>query len=229
MAMIRSARFALLGAASLNFIQLDMMRAAENGVAPFPTGNHLQLVRAFHTTNEGLPVGEIKAVTVTRDGAVLAVAGRTLARLTDNRWTEESAPAGVMALFAPDNGPEVLAGETNGVWSRTQGVWRIEAGSPADVIAFAAEPDGTPWALAPSGVWRRADGWKRIHTIRNDVESPRSLLPTGPRDVLLAAQSGLFGLMGKREYWLDFEVRPGGLLSANTRALARFGGDHFFF
>ena len=33
--------------------------------------------------------------------------------------------------------------------------------------------------------------------------------------------------MGKREYWLDFEVKPGGLLSANARALARFGQDHF--
>ncbi|MSU59343.1 MAG: hypothetical protein EXS35_14430 [Pedosphaera sp.] len=227
MALIRTARFTLLVAAALSFIQVSGVRAAENGAAPFPTGNHLQWVRAFHATNEGLLTPDIRAVTVTRDGAVLAVAGRTLARLTDNRWTEESAPPGVTALFAPINGPEALAGGTNGVWSRTQGEWRLEAGSPAKVIAFAAEPDGTPWALAPSGVWRRADGWKRIHTIRGDVESPRSLLPTGPRDVMLAAESGLFGLMGKRKYWLDFEVRPGGLLSANTRALARFGRDHF--
>src|SRR2546426_9230484 len=43
---------------------------------PYLTGTHQQLVRRFFTTAEGLPADNIRAVTVTRDGLVLAAAGK---------------------------------------------------------------------------------------------------------------------------------------------------------
>ncbi len=202
--------------------------AEDTSRAPFPTGTHRQLVREFYTTADGLPALDVRAVTVTRSGTVLAACGSDLSRLDGEHWVKETGPAGVTALFAPTQGPEALAGAANGVWTFANNSWQQEMGSPEGVITFAAEPDGTPWALAPSGVWRRAEGWKRVHTVEDDqMFGPRDLLPTGPDDVLVASETGLYGLMGKRKYWLAFEIRPGGLLSANTRAVERFDRDHF--
>ncbi|MCI0332780.1 MAG: hypothetical protein L0228_06115 [Planctomycetes bacterium] len=203
--------------------------AAENASRPaFPTGTHLQLVRTFYDTADGLPSQDIRAVTVTRSGAVFVADGYDVARLDGERWVKETGPADVAALFAPTQGPEALAGATNGVWGFANHSWEHEAGSPEGAIAFAAEPDGTPWALAPSGVWRRANGWTRVHTVEDDqMFGPRDLLPTGPDDVLVASETGLYGLMGKRKYWLAFEIRPGGFLSASTQAVERLDRDHF--
>src|SRR5437870_306083 len=122
---------------------------------PFPTGSHLQLVRRFFTIADGLPANDILAVTATREGAALAATGKGLVRLEGERWLKQTGPAEVHALFAPAQGPSALAGGTNGVWALTNGQWQMEEGSPAGVIAFAAEPEGVPWALALSGVWRR--------------------------------------------------------------------------
>lgn len=202
--------------------------AQDDSRPPFPTGTHLQLVRAFYTTADGLPDQDVRAVTATRSGAVLAACENGLSRLDGKRWVNVTGPSGVTALFAPTQGPDALAGATNGVWAFANNSWQQEPDSPEAVIAFAAEPDGTPWALAPSGVWRRAIGWKRVHTIEDDqMFGVRDLLPTGPDDVLVASRTGLYGLMGKRKYWLAFEIRPGGLLSADTRAVAHLDGDHF--
>jgi ligand-binding sensor domain-containing protein len=177
---------------------------------------------------DGLPAEEIRAVAVTRGGIVLAAAGTEVGRLESERWLKQTGPAEVTALFAPAKGPNALAGATNGVWALNSGQWQIETGSPASVIAFAAEPDGTPWALAPNGVWRRGDTWKLIHDVDDDqMKKPRSLLPNGPGDAFVASATGLYGLMGKRKYWLDLEVRPGELLSTDTRALARLDEHHF--
>ena len=196
--------------------------------APGPAGEHLQLVRTFFTTADGLPADDIRAVAVTRGETVLVADGKTVARKDGDRWTREAGPMGVSALFAPAKGPQALAGATNGVWVFTSEGWRLEEKSPAGVLAFADEPDGTPWALAPSGVWRRVNGWTQIHGIEDDVMmGARGLLPSGPEDVLIAAETGLFGLMGKRKYWLDHEIRSGGLLSGNVRALGRLNADHF--
>ena len=195
---------------------------------PYPTGSHLQLVRSFFTTAQGLPSDDIRAVSVARDGIVLAAAGNGLARLEGERWPRQTGPSGVSALFAPMQGPTALAGATNGIWALNNGQWQLEDGSPSGVIAFAAEPDGIPWALAPSGVWRRDKAWKRVHTIEDDVMAqPRHLLPQGSNEVLIAADTGLFALAGKRRYWLKLEVRPGGLLSSRARALAWLDRDHF--
>ena len=100
-----------------------------------------------------------------------------------------------------------------------EGKWSKEAGGPEGVITFAAEPDGTPWALAPSGVWRRSPGWNRVHIVEDDLMfDVRDLLPRGPDDALIASRTGLFGMRGKRKYWLPFEFRSGGLMSADMRA-----------
>jgi hypothetical protein len=196
-------------------------------VPPYPTGTHLQLVRKFFPINDGLAADDVRAVTVTRDGLVLAAAGTNLLRLQDERWTIQKGPSDVTALFAPLDGPIALAGTTNGVWAFIDGEWRLEANAPNRVIAFAAEPSGILWTLAHSGAWRRENSWKLIHTIDNDIVQPHSLLPHGAEDVLLSSESGLFGLMGKRRYWLPLEVRPGGLLSSRTRGLAWLDSDHF--
>lgn len=194
------------------------------GRAAFQTGSHLQLVRRL----EGLPArNEIRAVAVTRDGRVLAADGNRLILMVKDRAEFQNGPAYVKALFGPKEGPEALAGASNGVWTLSGGEWRVEEGSPAGVSVFAAEPSGIPWALAPSGVWRRTERWERVHTLDEDIVEPHALLPRGPDDALLAAESGLFGLMGKRRYWLSLEVRPGGLLSARTRGLAWLDGEHF--
>jgi len=196
--------------------------------APFPTGSHLQLVREFYTTADGLEGDDIRAVTVTRGGLVFAASGGALARLDGERWTKQTGPVEVTALFAPAQGPDALAGATNGVWAFAGGQWQLQPGSPARAIAFAAEPDGTPWVMAPSGVFRWTNGWKFIHVVDDDdMAEPRSLLPAGPQDVLVAAETGLFGMMGKRRYWLSLEVRPGGLMSRRTRALAWLDRTHF--
>jgi len=199
----------------------------EPGTA-FPTATHQQLVRTFYTTADGLPADEVRAVAVTHDGVTLAAAGDAVVRLDNGRWVKETGPTAVTALFTPAKGVELFAGAANGVWSFSKGSWQREEGSPDRVIGFAAEPDGTPWALAPSGVWRRDDTWKLIHVVTDDaMKDPRSLLPTGPEDAFVASATGLYGLMGKRKYWLDLEVRPGELLSAGTRALARLDYQHF--
>jgi hypothetical protein len=196
--------------------------------APYPTGSHLQLVRQFYTTADGLPGDDIRAVTVTRAGLAMAAGGSAVARLSGERWTKETGPGEVTALFAPARGPEALAGASNGVWAFSEGQWQLQPGGPAHAIAFAAEPDGTPWVLAPSGVFRWTNGWKFIHVVDDDdMAEPHSLLPAGPQAVLVAAETGLFGLMGKRRYWLSLEVRPGGLISRRTRALAWLDSTHF--
>jgi hypothetical protein len=38
---------------------------------PFPTGSHLQLVREFYSTADGLTGDDIRAIAVARDGSVL--------------------------------------------------------------------------------------------------------------------------------------------------------------
>jgi hypothetical protein len=195
---------------------------------PYATGTHLQLVRQFYTTGDGLPADEIRAVTVTRDARVFAATPKGLVGLDAGRWGNQSGPSGVAALFAPGAGPEALAGGTNGIWSLNGRDWTAEPGSPADVIAFSAEPNGTPWALGRGGVWRRDKTWRRIHILDEDIAEPRSLLPRTADDALLASESGLFGLMGKRRYWLPLEVRPGGLLSPHVRGLAWLNENHFF-
>src|SRR5438093_1517626 len=200
----------------------------EAASSAYPTGTHRQLVRKFYTAADGLPADDIRAVAVARNGLVLVSCSNSLGRLDGERWRQETGPAGVSALFAPLRGPEALAGASNGVWSLSQDRWQKEEGSPAGAIAFAAEPDGTPWVLAPSGVWRRTDRWTRVHdTADDEMDRARSLLPLGPDDVLIASRTGLFGLMGKRKYWLSLEVRPGGLLSRDTRAVTRQDRDHF--
>jgi hypothetical protein len=194
---------------------------------PFPTGTHPQLVRKFHTMADGLPADEVRAVAATRDGAVFAASAKGLARLHGERWVPEAGPSNVTALFALPQEVAALAGAGDGVWALTQGEWRKEEGSPAGVIAFAAEPAGVCWALARGGVWRREPAWRQVHRIdEDDMVAPKSLLAFGPEEAFVASESGLFGLMGKRKYWLSLEVRPGGLLSHNTRALARLGDGH---
>src|SRR5207244_13218819 len=87
---------------------------------PYPTGSHLQLVRSFFTSSNGLPADDVQAVTVTRDGIVLAAAGDALARLEGERWSKQNGPSGVSALFAPIQGPNALAGASNGIWALNQ-------------------------------------------------------------------------------------------------------------
>jgi len=211
-------------------IATTLVWSAQNATAPapFPTGSHRQLVRDFYTTADGLSADDIRAVAVTRDGIVFAASGSGVARLNGDRWNKEAGPAEVKALLAPAQGPEALAGGTNGVWAFANGQWQLQPGSPARAIAFAAAPDGTPWVLAPGGVFRWTNGWKFIHVVDdNDMSEPHSLLPAGPEDVLVASETGLFGMMGKRRYWLSLEVRPGGLMSRHTRALAWLDRTHF--
>jgi hypothetical protein len=212
-------------------VQATELRGSEaepSPPVPYPTGSHLQLVRRFFTTAEGLPADEVRAVAVTRDGAVLAAAGKELALLQSERWVKQKGPSEISALHAPTEGASALAGASNGVWALNNGQWQIEEGGPANVIAFAAEPGGIPWALAPSGVWRREKTWKRIHTVDDDVlAEPHSLLPAGSNEVLVAAETGLFALAGKRRYWLKLEVSPGTLLSSRARGVAWLDRDHF--
>jgi hypothetical protein len=59
------------------------------------------------------------------------------------------------------------------------------------------------------------------------MKQPHGFLPRGSNDVLIAAETGLFALVGKRAYWLGLEVRPGGLLSSRIRSIARLDAAHF--
>ena len=196
--------------------------------APYPTGTYLQRFRRFFTITDGLPANEIRAVIVSRGRSVIVAAANRVAQLEGDRWREQPGISNVNALFAPSQGPDAFAGASNGVWALTDGQWRLEERSPTEVIAFAAEPSGVPWALATSGVWRRENGWTLINKVADDAMfQPYSLLPRGSNDVLVAAETGLFGLVGKRPYWLPLEVRPGGLLSSHTRSIARLDQDHF--
>src|SRR5262249_49506577 len=135
------------------------------GALPYLTGSHLQLARRFFTAADGLPGDGIRAVAVTRDGIVLAANDQGGARLQGQRWVRETGPPGAGAMFAPAQGPSALAGASNGIWGLNDGKWQLEAENPANVISFSADPDGVPWALAPSGVGRRDRGWLKIHTI----------------------------------------------------------------
>jgi hypothetical protein len=185
-------------------------------------------VRRFFSAADGLPGDDIRAVVAARDGSVVAASANGVAKLDGGHWVKQAGLSEVKALFAPAQGPSVLGGGSNGVWALNNEQWEMERASPADVSAFAAEPDGVPWALAPSGVWRREKEWRRVHTIEDDVlAGPRDLLPGGSNEVWVAADTGLFALAGKRRYWLKLEVRPGGLLSSQTRALAWLDRDHF--
>lgn len=203
-------------------------RAADAPV-PFPTGTHSQLVRKFFGTSEGLPNDDVRAVTVTRDGIVfVGPTGGGVVRVEGERCVKQVGPVAVTALFAPAQGAMALAGATNGVWSFETDKWQLEAGSPPGVTAFSAEPNGVPWALSPSGVWRRDGSWKLVNSVEDDdMAGLRSLLPMGSNQVLIASDTGLFALAGKRPYWLPLEVRHGGLLSAHTRGLAWLDRDHF--
>ena len=206
------------------------VKADENAPIPFPTGAHAQLVRKFYTTADGLPGDEIRAVALTRDGAVLVSAGNGMARLDGGRFEVQTGPANVRALFVPGAGPEALAGAVDGVWALAGGKWSLEERSPARVIAFAAEPGGVVWALAPGGVFRRAAGWTLIPYGRGRchgaaMQPLAAEFQPGPHRGL---ETGLFSLAGKRLYWLDLEVRPGGLLSHHTRAVAPLDENHFF-
>jgi hypothetical protein len=196
--------------------------------APFVTGSHLQLVRRFYTTADGLPADEIRAVAVTREGVVLAVGKDRVARLEGDRWLQQAELSGISSLFAPRVGPSALAGGTNGVWLLNDGNWQLDPGGPANVIAFSDEPSGIAWAMGPSGVWRRDKGWTLINKVEDDAMfQPYSLLPRSSNEVLIASETGLFGLAGKRLYWLPFEVHSEGLPSSHARAVARLDEDHF--
>src|SRR2546430_2877183 len=135
----------------------------ESKSLPYPTGSYLQRVRKFFTSADGLPGDDIQALTVTREGVAFAAASNQLARLQGERWNLESAPADVTALFASRQGPNALAGSTNGVWWLDHNTWNLEEHSPEGVISFAAEPDGVVWAMAPTGLWRRETKWTLIN------------------------------------------------------------------
>src|SRR6476659_290230 len=78
--------------------------AEDSSHPPFPTGNHLQLVRTFYTTADGLPGNGVRAVTATRNGAVLVACENGLSRLDGKRWVAKAGPVGVTAFFAPKHG-----------------------------------------------------------------------------------------------------------------------------
>ncbi len=224
-----STRFRRAVILGLFVFQAEQPQSAEiaGAAPPFITGAHRQRVRRFFTSADGLPADEVRAVTVTREGLVLVAAGKSLAQWEGDRWVSKGGPSESHALFSPIQGPSALAGGAKVVWALNNGEWSPEEGSPSEVMSFASEPDGTAWALAPSGVWRRQNGWKLIHTIEDDVMAePHSFLPGGS-NILIAAETGLFAAAGKRQYWLKLEVRPGGLLSTRTRSLAWIDADHF--
>lgn len=227
---IRLANFLKIAFVVLSFSRSsDAASLANTDIDPVPyqSGHYRQLVRKFYTSADGLSTNSIVAVAAARNGAVFATSGGSLARLQNDRWQIEEGPTGVSAIFGPAAGPLVLSAGTNGIWALSNEGWKLESNGPSNGMAFSSEPDGTVWILAPSGVWRRSNGWQRIHSLDEDIEKPRSILPQGPEDVLLASENGLYGMMGKRKYWLDFAVRPGELLSSDTRSLARLDAEHF--
>jgi hypothetical protein len=189
-------------------------------------GRFPQLVRTFVTTKEGLPSDNVQAVTIGRDGEVYAVAGGAVACEAGGRWQRMAGPAEVKALFAPGSGTVCLAAAQDGVWALRDGSWTKEPGSPAKASSFAAEPDGTVWALAPSGFWRRPKGWELVDRLDDEMAGPREICPTGPNGCYVADPAGLFGLTGKRKYWLKLEVRPEGLPSSDVRSVCRLDKEH---
>ncbi len=209
------------------------LSAAPSPTAPFPTASHSEFVREFHDRGPGDSSDVVKAVAVTRGGVIFS-AGLPVARLEPVLtggawpWAEKESPPGIGALFAPSRGVDALAGAPDGIWTLSAGRWQREEASPRGVIAFAEEPDGTLWALTSEGAFRRSGKWSRVHSIDpDDMKGPRTILPRGPEDALVASESGLFALTGKRKYWLPLEVRPEGLPSGDTRALLRLDAAHF--
>src|SRR5687767_601849 len=59
-----------------------------------------------------------------------------------------------------------------------------------------------------------------------DVQEPRGLCSLGGERIYVAAKNGLFGLMGKRTYWLPLEVGPNALPTADVRSVSLLGQDH---
>lgn len=97
---------------------------------------------------------------------------------------------------------------------------------PAGTIACEQSLDGASWALLPDSVWRRGNFvWVRVHKLGRSIKNPRGFCVASENDIVVAAENGLFGLMGKRHYWLNYEVGPGRLMSADVRAVKPFG-DH---
>jgi hypothetical protein len=215
---------ALLLSSFVLLMMLTDLKASTN--PPYPTGSYPQLVRQFYTTRDGLPSEEVRAIAITREGVVLAAVGDAVVKYENGRWVKMSGPSDPAALLATQKEVDALAGTPQGIWALSNGTWRKEEGSPANVIAFSEEPGGAAWALAPSGIWRREGGWKQVHRLDEEMVRPRGLCAMDSEKVYVASESGLFGLMGKRKYWLRLEVRPGGLLSNHTRAIARLDKTH---
>ncbi len=193
----------------------------------FQTASHPQLVRKFFGEQDGLPTEPVRAIAVTNRGNVFAATADQPWRLDGDRWMIQLGPTRVTALSASAGEREALAGSADGVWVLAHGRWQKDEGSPAGVLAFAGEPGDVSWALAPSGVWRHTDRWQLVHALHpRKMSHPASLLPLGPDDVWVACDTGLFGLMGKRKYWLEMETGPGRLHTTDVRALAKLDNDH---
>ncbi len=209
------------------------LSAAPSETVPLPTGSHFEFVRIFMNVGPDGSGEEVKAIAGTYLRGFYST-GRPESRVQPTERlgrgspADAEGPAGVGELFSPSRDFYMFAGAPDGVWTLTEGKWRLEVGSPRGVIAFAEEPDGTPWALSREGAFRRSGKWALVHSIDpDDMKNPRSILPRGPEDALVASESGLFALTGKRKYWLPLEVRPEGLPSGDTRALLRLDAAHF--
>ena len=194
---------------------------------PFHTGSHLQLVRTFYMTGDDSPGGAIRSVAASATDVWAVSAEGELVHLEKGRWTRRAIPSRVNTVFALPGGAGFLAGTQDTVQETAGGNWRKMDSGPTGVTAFCAEPDGGIWALEPRGVWRRDGDWRRIHVVDESLGAAWAICALGPQDVYLASSKGLHGLMGKRKYWMSLEVRPGGLLSAEVRGLARLDGRHF--
>src|SRR5687768_10758070 len=193
---------------------------------PYRSGSHKQLVRQFYSSKDGLPADSVSAVAVSKTGVVRAVAQGKVARKEGVRWVAETGPVGVTALFTPPAGAECLAAAPDGIWALEGGKWAASRPSPHNVIAFTAGPDGVVWALAPDGLSKMGAQWQLAHKVDSDFQEPRSICSLGGERIYVAAKNGLFGLMGKRTYWLGLEVGPTALPTADVRSVSLLGHDH---
>ena len=137
-------------------------------------------MRQFYTGAEGLPADQIRSLAVTREGLVIVAASNSVSRLEGDRWNAVNGPAGVTSLFAPCSRTSCARGSYE--WHLGFHRRKVEPGTaePRTVMCFAAEPGGIVWAMAPSGVWRRENGWKLVNSIEDDVMAqPHAFLPRG--------------------------------------------------
>jgi hypothetical protein len=188
---------------------------------PYQVGTFLQPVRTFYTTAEGLPSNNVRALAVDGRGRVFAATDKGTAVFEGRRWQKDSEEKG-MTLFA-DRADHLFATTDSGALRRSGNQWQREAGAPGGIVAVSEDDKGRLFAVTAGNLWvREKNVWSEVRSVQG---APRGICAYGDGELLIATDASLMALWGKRPTWLSIQPTPDGLLSADTRAIARLRGS----